>query len=94
MNGKKGHQVARIEAWEEAGVRGQAEKLPHGFFEYQKTLAAGRLEPCYVQVHRLAVAYVEAIFPEMSQRATRWFTPSEASNHVAEPALAAMLAAL
>ncbi|MGB3339102.1 MAG: NUDIX hydrolase [Devosia sp.] len=91
IRGHKPHQVARREAWEEAGVRGFVHKPPCGHFHYLKTLPRGGLAHCLVQVHVLEVARVMPAFPEMAERRQQWFSPQEAAAAVNEPELSAML---
>ncbi|MFK3781460.1 NUDIX hydrolase [Agrobacterium sp. NPDC089420] len=94
IGSKKPHQVASIEAWEEAGVRGKVDKMPLGYFEFRKTLPDGDIDPLWVQVHLLDVAEEEPAFPERGQRLVRWFKLDEAASLVLETDLAAMLLSL
>ncbi|MBD9525103.1 NUDIX hydrolase [Ensifer sp. ENS02] len=92
MKSKKPHQVAKQEAWEEAGVRGRAWKRPCGYYTYAKALADGALMPALVQVHLLEVAELASEFPEKGQRRLQWFGPHEAATMVDEPELKRLLA--
>lgn len=87
MAKKKPHQVARREAWEEAGVRGQVSKTPLGYYRYDKKMPEGERVQCLVQVHLLDVAALYQDFPEKGQRELRWFSPAEAARAVKEPGL-------
>ena len=91
MRGHKPHQVARREAWEEAGVRGVVHKSACGQFHYLKTLPQGGVARCLVQVHVLDVASLAPTFPEMNERRLRWFGPRDAAAAVKEPELSAIL---
>lgn len=93
MKGKKPHQVAEIEAWEEAGVKGKAKKKPIGFFTYVKATdrANGITKPCVVRVHLLRVSSVEDTFQEKGQRRRRWMSFSEAAAKVREPELKSLI---
>jgi 8-oxo-dGTP pyrophosphatase MutT (NUDIX family) len=91
MRGHKPHQVARREAWEEAGVRGVVDKSPCGQFHYLRTLPQGGVAPCLVQVHVLDVASLAPTFPEMDERRLQWFRPRDAAAVVNEPELSAIL---
>ncbi|PWE53662.1 DNA mismatch repair protein MutT [Metarhizobium album] len=91
MRNKKAHQVARREAWEEAGVIGKVKKKPFGFYTYAKRLRGGGIVPAIVQVHLLHVHETRADFPELGQRVVRWFNPSEAASLVKEPELRSMV---
>ncbi|WP_040668411.1 NUDIX hydrolase [Rhizobium giardinii] len=83
MNGKKPHEVAAREAFEEAGVRGKAKKKPLGYFHYLKD---GKV-PCLVQVHAIEVDELIGKYPERGQRELDWVTCSEAAARVNEPEL-------
>lgn len=87
MAGKKGHQVARQEALEEAGVRGKISKKVFGRFTYLKFLADGQRVPCMVQVHLLRVENTVEQYKESGQRDLLWCTCFEAAVKVSEPEL-------
>ena len=90
MNGKKAHQVAEREAYEEVGVKGSVEKEPLGYFHYRKTLNNGMKIPVRVQVHALEVDEMLKSFPEKGSRRLEWVTCDEASKRVNEPELKAL----
>ncbi|UHS59832.1 NUDIX hydrolase [Agrobacterium vaccinii] len=94
MRKKKPHEVARQEAWEEAGVRGRVLKKAWGHYTYMKKLDDGELVPAVVQVHLLDVAQMEDDFPERHQRRLAWFMPSIAASAVEEPELSGLLTKL
>jgi 8-oxo-dGTP pyrophosphatase MutT (NUDIX family) len=85
--GKKPHEVAVIEAFEEAGVRGKAKKKPFGYFTYLKMFDNGARVPCRVQVHLLDVEEVSDVFHEKGQRISEWVSCIEAARRVHEPEL-------
>jgi 8-oxo-dGTP pyrophosphatase MutT (NUDIX family) len=87
-------EVAAIEAWEEAGVRGEMSADPLGLFDYDKTRAAQPALPCTVSVHALRVTAVATKFPERKQRRRKWFDAHKAAAKVAEPQLRALLSRL
>lgn len=87
MTGKKPHEVAAIEAFEEAGVRGKAKKRPFGYFTYLKVLDNGQRAPCCVQVHLLDVEEISDAFREKGQRISEWVSCVEAARRVREPEL-------
>ncbi|NTE89336.1 NUDIX hydrolase [Agrobacterium rubi] len=91
MRDRDPHEVAEREAWEEAGVIGDAEKEPCGFYTYVKSLGKGARVPAIVQVHVLHVERLGRKFPEKGERRLRWFRPHEASAAVAEPELRGLL---
>ncbi|MCM2476787.1 NUDIX hydrolase [Rhizobium sp. CG5] len=94
MRKKKPHEVARQEAWEEAGVRGRVRKKVWGHYTYMKKLDDGDLVPAVVQVHLLDVAQMENDFPERDQRRLAWFRPSIAALAVEEPELSGLITKL
>ena len=83
--------VACREAWEEAGVRGDAGSDCLGRYPYQKWLARGVERPCIVCVYPIRVRNLSAHFPESRQRRRKWFTPAKAAQKVAEHELAQIL---
>ncbi|WP_426231631.1 NUDIX hydrolase [Pararhizobium sp. DWP3-4] len=85
--GKKPHEVAAIEAFEEAGVRGRATKKPFGYFTYLKMFTNGERAPCCVQVHLLDVKESCDVFREKGQRLSEWVSCVEAARRVREPEL-------
>lgn len=93
MPGKKSHTVAEREAYEEAGVRGKAEREPLGFYTYMKGLNYGLKVICRVQVHALKVDEILKQFPEKGTRQIEWVTCSDAALRVNEPELKTLLLA-
>ncbi|MDO9415593.1 NUDIX hydrolase [Pararhizobium sp.] len=87
MQGKRAHEVAEREAYEEAGVKGKAQKKSIGFYTYQKGLDQGLKIPCKVQVHALEVNDLCKRFPEQGVRTLEWVSYDEAAKRVAEPSL-------
>jgi 8-oxo-dGTP pyrophosphatase MutT (NUDIX family) len=93
IKGKKPHEVAAIEAYEEAGVRGKVKKKPFGYFTYVKQLTDGNRVPCIVGLHLLEVDQMLQDFPERGQRRVEWVSFIEAANRVREPELKGLLIA-
>jgi 8-oxo-dGTP pyrophosphatase MutT (NUDIX family) len=93
MKGRKDHQAAAQEAFEEAGVSGRIDKHPIGAFTYQKRLT-DRVEPCRVMVYILEVEHEFDAWVERDQRKRQWFSQEEAAARVREPALTAIILAL
>ena len=91
--GLEPYQTALREAWEEAGVRGQAEPLCLGLFSYLKVMGPDQMIPCVVSVYAVKVTRLRDRFPERKQRLRKWFSPHKAADKVDEPALRALLAA-
>ena len=93
MPGRTLAEAALQEAWEEAGVRAEAaEDL--GRYHYDKQQDRGFAVPVEVRVFLIRVGALAEDHPERGQRIRRWFMPAEAAGLVAEPELAALLAAL
>lgn len=93
MKGKKAHAVAEQEAYEEAGVRGKAEKEPFGFYAYVKKRKTGVKVPVRVQVHALQVDEMLETFPERESRSLEWVSCMDAATRVQEPELRNLLLA-
>jgi len=87
IEGRKPHQVAEQEAWEEAGVVGHAKKRSYGSYDYRKKLSDGERVSAVVDVHVLAVKRTKRRFPERGERRLAWFSPDEAARLVEEPRL-------
>lgn len=87
MKGKKAHAVAEREAYEEAGVRGTAEKQALGHFGYLKKLKNGLKVPVRVQVHPLKVENMVEDFKEKGVRDLEWVGCHTAASRVQEPEL-------
>jgi 8-oxo-dGTP pyrophosphatase MutT (NUDIX family) len=93
MVGRKGHEAAAEEAFEEAGVRGEIAETPTGAFRYPKRR---RLLPdvtAEVQVFPLRVDHVLDEWPEAHQRRRQWFSRDEAAKAVAESELKRLILA-
>ncbi|HEY0121964.1 MAG TPA: NUDIX hydrolase [Rhizobium sp.] len=93
IKGKKPHEVAAIEAFEEAGVRGKIKKKRFGYFTYLKQLPDDSRVPCIVQLHLLEVEKTFENFPERGQRLSEWVSFTEAARRVREPELKSLLLA-
>jgi 8-oxo-dGTP pyrophosphatase MutT (NUDIX family) len=84
---KTSSEVAKQEAWEEAGIRGRVWKKSIGSFEYRKALQGGKTVPAQVCVHLILVSRVDQRYPEQGERTLRWCSPLEAAKLVDEPEL-------
>jgi 8-oxo-dGTP pyrophosphatase MutT (NUDIX family) len=91
IKGKKPHEVAATEAWEEAGVRGKVEKKAVGSYTYLKEIEGGNVVPCVVDVFQLEVSELDGNFKERGQRALAWVAPDEAARRVREIELKSLL---
>lgn len=89
------HAAAALqEAWEEAGVQGEAAENPIGQYHYDKILKDGQALPIEVRVFRILVSNLSDAFREAGQRRRRWFSPLKAATLVAEPELQQILRSL
>lgn len=87
IRGLKPHRVAAREAYEEAGLVGEAGKRALGSYTYDKTLKNRTSVTCLVQVYPFRVRRRLKRWPEKKQRDSRWFTPEEAAAAVRETGL-------
>ncbi|GAB1364444.1 NUDIX hydrolase [Rhodobacter sp.] len=87
MQGLTGAGSAAREAWEEAGIEGEAKEEALGFFAYRKVLTVDKSVPCVVEVFPLRVDRLTDRYPEKGQRRRKWFRPDKAAKKVAEPDL-------
>jgi 8-oxo-dGTP pyrophosphatase MutT (NUDIX family) len=94
MEGRTSPEAAAIEAWEEAGVKGQVAQEALGYFGYDKVISVGLAHPCMVAVYPLRVASLSRGFPERKERRRKWFSAEKAARKVVEPELRALLLAL
>jgi 8-oxo-dGTP pyrophosphatase MutT (NUDIX family) len=90
IKGRKDPQAARIEAKQEAGLVGKADKKPIGTYPYWK-----RLDTHFVlvetTVYRVEVKATLKKWKEQGQRDVQWVPLEEAALLVAEPGLARLL---
>lgn len=89
--GKTPEGSAAQEAWEEAGVTGEATAAALGLYSYDKTRKSREALPCVVQVFALRVDALAKRFPERKERRRRWFPAEKAARLVAEPELRALM---
>lgn len=92
MDGKSAAEAARIEAWEEAGVKpAKVSRRPVGEFDYVKMHDDGLAEPCSAAVYPIKVATVKDDYPEAGQRQRKWVPMKKAAEMVEEESLRAIL---
>ncbi|MBB3302203.1 8-oxo-dGTP pyrophosphatase MutT (NUDIX family) [Rhizobium sp. BK077] len=91
MAKKRSFEVAKQEAWEEAGMKGRVWKRSLGSYKYPKVLEGGDVVLACVRVHLILVTRIEEFFPEKGQRTLRWFVPAEAAEAANEPDLKNLL---
>ena len=92
MEGKAPHEAAAQEAWEEAGVRGEAGARAVGVFHTDKVRRSGNIKRLEVQVFPLAVTEMAASWPEATRRQRRWAPQMEAAALAGDPALSRLIA--
>jgi 8-oxo-dGTP pyrophosphatase MutT (NUDIX family) len=88
-----GHLAAAEEAWEEAGVRGNAHSDVIGTFTYDKRRPDSTIA-VEVTVYRLDVKDVFDTWPESKQRERAWFGLDAAAAAIDEPELRNIILAL
>jgi 8-oxo-dGTP pyrophosphatase MutT (NUDIX family) len=91
MRNRSEAEAAAREAYEEAGVSGEAATRSIGFYTYRKVIAPGRAIPCVVRVYPLRVREMLTKYPETGQRRVKWFVPDKAARKVDEPELAELI---
>lgn len=84
-------EVAAQEAYEEAGVVGDAAAKSLGAYSYDKRLRNGAAHPVTVLVFAMEVLVEQLAFPEQGQRDKLWTTAVEAADLVDEPDLQDMI---
>jgi 8-oxo-dGTP pyrophosphatase MutT (NUDIX family) len=91
MLGKKPHEVAAVEAYQEAGIKGVAGKKPIGTYPYPKLFPDGEERLCLVTVFPLRVILEERKWREMAERERSWFQKDIAAGLVEEGGLAQII---
>ena len=84
-------QAAMTEAWEEAGVEGQATDTCLGLFSYAKTIGPEMQLPCIAMVYPVRVRALSRDYPEADHRKRKWFSRKKAARAVQEPELARII---
>lgn len=93
MRGKTLAEAAQIEAYEEAGVRGQISDVPCGTFQRSKNHRALGPTRFLIKLYPLEVTEELKAWPEQAQRKRRWFARDAAAEAVEPAELAALLRA-
>jgi len=78
--------AAATEAWEEAGVIGQAVDHCLGAYSYVKPLSDNPT-PVIVMVYPVKVTETAKQWPEKKQRKRKWVSPKKAAKKLTEPEL-------
>ena len=79
-------EVAKLEAWEEAGICGKLDRKPIGTYCYEKSGSTFR-----VTVYLMRVTKVVAKWPERSKRHRVWVRADQAHERVKHPQLRSVL---
>jgi 8-oxo-dGTP pyrophosphatase MutT (NUDIX family) len=87
MPGKADHEAAAIEAFEEAGVRGETDTLPVGHFGYFKIMDSGKPRHVTVGVFVLKVEEELQEWPERHERERRWVSLKQVRSVIGEAEL-------
>lgn len=92
MKGKQPAEAALQEAWEEAGVKKDADlQGTIGNFQYDKQFDEGDSALVEVEVFSVRTETLADKYPEAHERDREWFSPEEAANLVDEPGLKRLL---
>ncbi len=83
--------AAATEAFEEAGLTGDASDQCLGAYSYTKPLKAGAT-PIITMVYPVHVHNVHSKWPEKHQRRRKWFSPKKAAKKLSEPELKRIVA--
>ena len=90
MHGQTPIEAAGQEAWEEAGVKGEASGQCLGIYSYSKEIDGSKL-PVVVAVFPVHARKQKSNFPEARERRVKWMRPKRASKMVDEPELRMLL---
>lgn len=85
-------EMAAREAFEEAGVIGEASRAPCDAYTYYKKLHFLARVRCSVDVYPLRVLEQRLAWPERGQRQAIWAPLPQAARAVSQPELAALIA--
>ena len=85
--GVEPHNLAALEAMEEAGLLGRIGDKPIGSYHYDKKRGDGSIVSCTVDTFPLEVEQQMPTWPEQDERRTQWFPAEEAASQVREPEL-------
>lgn len=91
ISGVEPHNLAALEAMEEAGLIGRVGEKPIGVYHYDKKKNDGSVVNCTVDTYALEVEQQMPTWPEQEERKTQWFAPEEAASQVQEPELRALI---
>lgn len=94
MTGKTLSQAAALEAWEEAGAKGQIASNPIGSFTYTKIRKSGLPVQCRAHVFLMKTTQILKDYPEAEKRKKAWMSLADAAKLVRDPELAVLLSGL
>lgn len=95
MDGLTDAETAKVEAWEEAGLRkGKVSKAPIGGYVTEKRFDDGRTAICHVSVYRIDVKEMTKTYPEADLRKRKWMPLKKAAKKVGDSGLQSLLKAL
>ena len=83
MSGKSEPEAAAVEAWEEAGIKGQVSKTPLGSYTYEKR-RSNDVITVEVSVYVMDVTDQAKRWPERKERRRAWFALEDAAAVVQE----------
>jgi len=84
--------TAAVEAYEEAGIKGDLLPQPIGSYRYGKHMGAGGDDvPCEVTVFPMRSVTQSKDWPERSKRRLQWFARTQAASQVEEEELADLI---
>ena len=91
QDGLAPHDLAALEAYEEAGLKGRTSSVSIGRFRYLKQLQNGSSVRCDVAVYPMQVDYQTLDWPERTQRRLLWVKRKKAVKLVGDPELSSLL---
>lgn len=86
--------VARMEAYEEAGLQGSVAEAPVTRYRYRKTLSNDRSISVEVDVFLLAVERELDRWPEMAERRRAWYPAAQAAMMISDSGMKSVLLSL
>jgi len=93
IEGLTNAESAAREAYEEAGLIGEAGETPIGTYAYEKARKVGEpVSPFCVEVFLMRVERQLTYWPEAAQRTIVWVSPEQAQAMITNPSLASLIA--
>lgn len=93
IDGLSNAESAAREAYEEAGIIGDADEAIIGYFAYEKARKGeDSVSPFSVEVYLLKVDRQLAYWPEASQRSIAWVSPAQAVTMIGNDSLSELVA--